>query len=108
MSPSLSKSPNAQPRAACGVVDAGSAERGNFLKLAVAQIAVQILVLGIRRVDMGAIDLGIDVPVRDENVEPAVVVHVKETDTPAEIARVDAQAREIGVILERAVAQIEI
>ena len=36
------------------------------------------------------LDLRVDVTVADENVGPAIVVHVEEADAPAEILGVDA------------------
>ncbi len=48
--------------------------------------------LGIRGVRLRSIDLGIDVAVRDEDVEPAIVIHIEEADAPAQVASVDAEA----------------
>ena len=62
--------------------------------------------LGVFQVGLGLIDLGIDVAVRHQNVEPAVVVHVEEADAPAEQPRVDAQAAGISAVLEVAVAEV--
>src|ERR1700727_3549687 len=44
--------------------------------------------------------------VRHKNVEPAVVVHVKESDAPAEQPRIYAQTAEISPVLKVRVAQI--
>ena len=62
--------------------------------------------LGVGRVEVRAVDLGIDVAVGDEDVEPAIVVQIDEADAPAEIARVDAKAGEVGVVFKGAVAEV--
>ena len=62
--------------------------------------------LGIGGVGVGAVDFGVDVTVGDEDVEPAVVVHVEEADAPAEVAGVDAEAGEVGVVVEVEVAEV--
>ena len=59
-------------------------------------------------IDIGAVDLRIDVTVGHEDVEPAIVVHVEEAYAPAEETRVDAETGEIGVIVEVAVAEVEV
>src|SRR5437879_5181891 len=46
--------------------------------------------------------------VSHEKVEPPVVVHVEETDTPAEKPSIDAQAGKVGVVIEVAVAEVEV
>ncbi len=92
----------------CGVGDAGAGLRGDLFELAVAEVAIEILVLRIGGIDVGAFDLGVDVAVGHEDVEPAIVVHVEEAYAPAEEAGVDAKAGEIGVVVEVAVAEIEV
>ncbi len=91
-----------------GVVDAGAGEGGDLFKLAVAQVAVDVLMLGVGGVEVGAVDLRVDVAVGDEDVEPAIVVEVDEADAPAEIAGVEAEAGEVGVVFKGAVAEVEV
>src|ERR1700736_5245322 len=43
-----------------------------------------------------------------EEVEPAVVVHVEEADTPPEKTGIDAQARQVSVVVEVAIAEVEV
>ena len=81
---------------------------GDVLELAVAQIAVEILVLGVGCVHVGTVHFGVDVAVGDEDVEPAVVVHVEEADAPAEKAGVDAEAGEVGAVVEVEPAQVQV
>ena len=73
--------------------DAGAALRGDLFEPSVAQVAVEVLVLGIWGFDVQLFDLGIDVAVAEQNVGPAVVVHVEEAAAPAEILRVTCQVR---------------
>src|ERR1700742_3075335 len=44
--------------------------------------------------------------IRHKNVEPAVVVHVKKSDSPAKQPRIYAQTAEISPVLKVSVAQI--
>ena len=83
-----------------------AADQAHVFELAVAQIAIEILALGVGRIHLRAIDLGIHVAVGDEDVEPAIVIDVDEADAPAEQARIDAEACLVGAIVERAVAEI--
>src|SRR5208282_2680607 len=72
--------------------DAGASDQAHIFKLTVAQVAVEVFAFGVGGVHLGAIHLGIDVAVGDQDVEPAVVVDVEEADAPAQQAGVDAQA----------------
>ncbi len=90
-----------------GGVDAGAGFGGDLFELAVAEVAVEILVLGVGSVDIGAFDLGVDVAVGHEEVGPAVIVHVEEADAPAEEAGIDAEAGEVGVVVEVAAAEVD-
>jgi hypothetical protein len=60
----------AKGAAACGsrVGYSWTAQLGNFLKLAVAEVAVEILMLRVRRIDLRSIDLGIDMAIGDKYV----------------------------------------
>ena len=106
--PELSKSPKAQAAGWGGGIDAGAGFPGDLFKLAVAEVAVEVFVFGVGGVDGGSVDLGVDVAVRDQDVGPAVVIHVEKADAPAEVAGVDAEAGEVGVVFEGAVAEVEV
>ena len=56
---------------------------GDFFEAAVLQVAIEILVLGVFQIGFGLVDLGIDVAVGHQDVEPAVVIHIEEADAPA-------------------------
>ena len=86
--------------------DARAALVGDFFEAAVAEIAVEVFVLGVFEVGFGFVDLGVDMAVGHKDVEPAVVVHVEEADAPAEEAGVDAEAAGIGAVFEDGVAEI--
>src|SRR5438309_1314801 len=60
---------------------------GNIFEAPVAQIFVEQLALRITRSSLELLDLGINVTVANEDVGPAVIVHVKKTAAPAEILR---------------------
>ena len=81
---------------------------GYFFELAVAQVAIEIFVFGVFQIGVRPVDFRIDVAVRHQNVEPAVVIHVEEADAPAEQARIDAQTAWIGAVFEVAVAEIRV
>ena len=82
--------------------------RGYILELPVAQISIEILVLGIRRFNVRRLYFGINVAVTDQNVEPAIVVRVEEANPPAEIPGIDTQTRTIGLIFKVTVALVGI
>src|SRR6202034_3563177 len=88
--------------------DAGAALFGDLFEMAVLQVAVEVLVLGVFEIGFGFVDFWIYVAVRHENVEPTVVIHVEEADAPAEQARVDTNAAGISTIFEGAIAQIRV
>src|ERR1700679_263992 len=89
-------------------LNAGTAAKTHVLKLAVAQVAVKIFALRVGCVDRGMVDLGVDVAVGDQDVEPAVIVDVQKADAPAKQARVDAQTGLIGAVVEGTVAQVHV
>ena len=86
--------------------DSRAALVGDFFEAAVAEIAIEIFVLGVFEVGFGFVDFGIDVAVGHEDVEPAVVVHIEEADAPAEEASIDAEAAGISAVFEDGVAEI--
>src|SRR5947207_639248 len=68
--------------------DSGPGVVGDILEAPVAEIFVEQFALRITRFRLELLDFGIDVAVADEDVGPAVVVHVKKTAAPSEILRV--------------------
>ena len=78
-SPSLSKSPNAQPRPRCSLRDGRPGARRDVLEAAVPQVPVQQPRLPVRQVQLSPGNLRVHVPVGDEDVLPAVVVVVEES-----------------------------
>src|SRR5205809_6521767 len=58
---------------------------GDFLERAVPEIAIKQLPLTVITPGIGAFDLGIDVPVDHEQVQPAVVVVIEEFGSPAHV-----------------------
>jgi len=55
---------------------------GNFVKRAVAIVAMQQQRLAKARTGFQRVDLGIDVAVGDKKIEPGVIVHVEESGAP--------------------------
>ncbi len=72
MSPSLSKSPKAQPRLACGGLDAGAGLPDQLFEFALAQVAED----DARRAVGGLRNFGIDAAGDQEKVGVAVVIEV--------------------------------
>ena len=62
--------------------------------------------LGILKIGLCIRNLGIDVAVRHEQVQPAVVVHIEETNAPAKQAGVDAQTAGIGAVFKVGIAEV--
>src|SRR5207248_6966788 len=75
---------------------------------AVAQVPVQQLALRITGFSFELLDLGIDMAVADQDVRPAVVIHVEESAAPAKILRVRSKAGGKGGVLETGIAEIAI
>ena len=92
-SPSLSKSPKAQPRPRLAARDRRPGFRGHVLEAPVAQVPVEELRLPIGDVQLSTGQLRVDVAVGDEDIRPAVVVEVEEIDAEAEVLAVDAEPR---------------
>src|SRR5258708_6413061 len=64
----------------------------NVSEVAVAEIFVKQLALRVAGFGLELLDFGIHVAVADENVGPAVVVHVEKAATPAKVLSVPAEA----------------
>src|SRR5439155_1759819 len=86
--------------------NSGASVIGNIFEAPVAQIFVEQLALRITRFSLELLDFGINVTVANEDVGPAVIVHVKKTAAPAEILRVLAETALIGGVLEIRAAEI--
>src|SRR5213593_2088905 len=80
--------------------DAGAGLAGDVGEAAVAEIFVEQLLLRVAGFGLELLDFGIDMAVADENVRPAVVVHIEEAAAPAEILRVRAEAGGKSGVLE--------
>src|SRR5207245_8414527 len=66
----------------------------------VAQVAVEQFALRVAGLGLELLDLGIDVAIADQNVGPAVIVHIKKSAAPPEVLRMHAQACSEGGVLE--------
>src|SRR5580700_4735932 len=74
----------------------------------IAEISIQKFALRVPRLCLELLNLGIHVPVADENVRPAVVIEIQESATPSEKLRVRAQTRGESCVLKVAAAHIVI
>ena len=92
-SPSLSRSAKAAPRPAFGVVTGGPSRSVTSSNRPFREIAIDDLPLLVSGLGLQPLDLGIDVAVDEEQVEPAVVIEIEEPDAPPEPARVQADRR---------------
>lgn len=88
--------------------DAGTSLICDLLKPPIAQIAIEILVLAVFQIGLRSIDFRINVSVRHEDVEPAIIIHVEEANTPSQQARIHSQAAWVSPILECSISQIGI
>ena len=79
--------------------DAGTSLICDLLKPPIAQIAIEILVLAVFQIGLRSIDFRINVSVRHEDVEPAIIIHVEEANTPSQQARIHSQAAWVSPIL---------
>src|SRR6185437_12426181 len=86
--------------------DARPRDQGNIFKLPIAQVAVHQLALGVAFLGGEPFHYRIYVAVADEDVGPAVVIHVEPAAAPAQKARVQAQTGGVGGVLEVSVAQV--
>src|ERR1035438_630213 len=81
-----------------------AANETHVLKLAVAQVAVEVFALGIGRINLRSVDFGENMTVGNKNVEPAVVVDVHEAHPPAQQSGVDSEPGLVCPVVEGAVA----
>src|SRR4051794_33884272 len=80
--------------------DACTSLQRNILESTVAQIFVQQLSLRIPRFGLQLPDLGIDMPVADQDVGPAIVIHIEEPASPTKVLRMQAEAGGEGCVLK--------
>ena len=88
----MSRSANAAPRPAFGVVTGRPEAFRDVLEPSVPQIAIHDLPLLVAGLGLETLDLRVDVAVDEEQVEPAVLVEIEEPDAPPEPPRVQADA----------------
>ena len=94
-SPSLSKSPNAQPRLQCASMTPGPA-CSPILRTSVTQVAKQRPWTFVRKLWQLALDFGIHVAGNHENIGVPIVVEIDHAGAPTDIAGLDRQAARIG------------
>src|SRR5207253_8848752 len=88
-------------------LDSRAALQRNIFKFSVA-IAIEQLALRVAGFGGQLLDLGIDVAVADQNVGPAVVIHVKKSAAPTQIARIQSQAAFKGAVFKISIAPVAI
>src|SRR3954468_10093613 len=76
--------------------------------MAIVQVLIQKLALRVARLGLELLDLGIDMAIADQDVRPAVIVHVEKTAAPSEELRVRAQACDKGSVFETRSALVAI
>src|SRR5205807_6815443 len=73
-----------------------------------AQVAIDKLALRVSGLGFELLDFRIDVAIADQDVGPAIVIHVEETAAPAEVLSVGAKAGGEGCVFETGAAEIVI
>ncbi len=106
--PSFHRSPTASPREEAAVVMPEPGRSGNIAERSVAVVVIKNARLFVAAAQMLAVDFGIDVPVHQNQIGPAIVVEVEEHGSPAQILRVQAQSRGRGRIGKGAVAVVAV
>ena len=91
-SPSLSRSANAAPRPAFGVVAGGPRRSVTSWNRPVRRLRYTTFRCLYPASVLMTLDLGVDVTVDEEQVEPAILVEIQEPDAPPEPAGVHADA----------------
>src|SRR5262245_46797366 len=81
---------------------------GHVLEAAVLKVPVDDLALPIARLGSNLFDLRIDVAVDQEEIEPAVLIEIEETDAPPEPPRVEPDAARERAIRAETVAAVRI
>src|SRR5262249_24565886 len=86
--------------------DARSALHRDIFEASVSQIAIQQLALRISGLGLELLDFWIDVAVADQDVRPAVVVHIEKSATPAKVLRESSQAGRKSSVFKIRTAQV--
>src|SRR6185312_8202092 len=81
-------------------VDSASGALGNIFETPVAHVAIENLALRVSRLGFQLLDLRINVPVTQQDVGPAVVIHIEETAAPAQVLGVQAESRGKSCVFE--------
>src|SRR5882762_27949 len=76
---------------------------GNIGERSVAVVVIEDLWLPEIAAKVLAVHFGINVAIDEQQIGPAVIIHVKKHDTPAEILRVQAESRGKSLVVKRAV-----
>src|SRR5882724_3477690 len=76
--------------------------------MAVAQVAIEQLALGIAGLGLKLLDLWVNVAIADQDVGPAVVVYIEESAAPSQILRVRTQSGSESRVFEIRSAHIVI
>src|SRR4051812_1210432 len=82
--------------------------RGDIAEPSIPQVAINDLRLLVCRLRFQRIDFRVDVAVDQEEIEPAVVIEVEESSTPAEPACVDADAAREGPVFTPSAAGVRV
>ena len=88
--------------------DARSALHRDILEAAVSQVSIEQLALRISGFGFELLDFWIYMPVTDQDVWPAIVVHIKKSAAPAKVLRVRAEAGGKSCIFKIRAAEVVI
>ena len=91
-----------------GSTDAGSTLRGKIKKLAVAAIPVEQAGLFEMFGSVGLVNLGIHMPIGDDQILPTIVVKVEKGRTPSQVLGIDREAGADRIVLKIILAPIAI
>src|SRR3989441_5910477 len=88
--------------------DARSALHRDIFEAAVSQVSIEQLALRISGFGFELLDFWIYMPVTDQDVWPAIVVHIKKSAAPAKVLRVRAEAGGKSCIFKIRAAEVVI
>src|SRR5439155_19179090 len=91
-----------------GLRDARSRLHRDIFEAAVSQVSIEQLALRISGFGFELLDFWIYMPVTDQDVWPAIVVHIKKSAAPAKVLRVRAEAGSKSCIFKIRAAEIVI
>src|SRR5712692_5816355 len=81
---------------------------GNIGERSIAVVVIKNFRLLKITAEVLAVHFRVDVPVDQQQIGPAVIVHVKKHDAPPEILRVETESRGKSFVIKRAVAHIPV